>query len=141
MPTAIKAALKKWEETTGKKANEAVEVKLIGVYPPIEKMDHTLGALTSCEKLSLSTNMITNIQNLQNLKCLKILSLGRNLVKSLAGEKDSSCNPANDCITGIEAVGETLEQLWISYNKIGNLGPLAKMEKLTTLYMAHNLVK
>ena len=85
MPTTIKAALKKWEETTGKKAGEAVEVKLIGVYPPIEKMDHTLAALTSCEKLSLSTNMITSIQNLHNLKCLKILSLGRNLIKSLAG--------------------------------------------------------
>ena len=48
---------------------------------------------------------------------------------------------ANDCIAGIEAVSETLEQLWISYNKVGSLGPLAKMGKLTTLYMAHNLVK
>ena len=86
MPTTIKAALKKWEETTGKKANEAVEVKLIGVYPPIEKMDHALAAITACGKLSLSTNMITNIQNLQNLKCLKILSLGRNLIKNLAGK-------------------------------------------------------
>ena len=85
MPTTIKAALKKWEETTGKKAGEAMEVKLIGVYPPIEKMDHTLAALTSCQKLSLSTNMITTIQNINNLKSLKILSLGRNLVKSLAG--------------------------------------------------------
>ena len=42
---------------------------------------------------------------------------------------------------GLEAVGETLEQLWISYNKIDKLAPLAKMEKLHTLYMAHNLVK
>ena len=38
MPTTIKQALKKWEETTGKKAGEATEVKLIGVYPPIEKV-------------------------------------------------------------------------------------------------------
>ena len=44
-------------------------------------------------------------------------------------------------IAGLEAVGETLEQLWISYNKIDKLAPLAKMEKLHTLYMAHNLVK
>ena len=69
---------------------------------------------------------LPSIQNLQNLKNLKILSLGRNLIKSLAG---------------IEAVGETLEQLWISYNKINNLQPLVKLEKLHTLYMAHNLVK
>jgi dynein light chain 1 len=60
-------------------------VKLIGVYPPLEKMDNSVGVLASCEKLSLSTNMITQIQNLQNLKNLKILSLGRNLIKSLAG--------------------------------------------------------
>ena len=93
MPTTIKAALKKWEETTGKKGNEANEVKLIGVYPPIEKMDSTLGSLTSCEKLSLSTNMITNIQNMQNLKRLKIVSLGRNLIKSLSG-KDISRHTA-----------------------------------------------
>ena len=105
MPTTIKQALKKWEEATGKKGSEATEVKLIGVYPPIEKvrgkyvnhgfyeilysnfgkMDSTLQTLTSCEKLSLSTNMITGIQNLNNMKSLKILSLGRNLIKNLAG--------------------------------------------------------
>ena len=39
MPTTIKAALKKWEEATGRKAGEAKEIKLIGVYPPIEKME------------------------------------------------------------------------------------------------------
>ena len=38
MPTTIKQALKKWEEATGKKGSEATEVKLIGVYPPIEKV-------------------------------------------------------------------------------------------------------
>ena len=49
-------------------------------------MDSALNSLSSCEKLSLSTNMITNVQNLQNLKFLKILSLGRNLIKNLAGQ-------------------------------------------------------
>ena len=39
---------------------------------------------------------------------------------------------------GIEGVAETLEQLWISYNKIEKLAPLAKMTKIKTLYMAHN---
>ena len=38
MPTTIKQALKKWEEATGKKGSDATEVKLIGVYPPIEKV-------------------------------------------------------------------------------------------------------
>ena len=51
-----------------------------------EKMDSSLGHLANCEKLSLSTNMITNIQNLQAMSKLKILSLGRNLIKSLAGK-------------------------------------------------------
>jgi len=126
MPTTIKQALKKWEEATGKKGSDATEVKLIGVYPPIEKMDSTLASLTACEKLSLSTNMITGVQNLHNMKNLKILSLGRNLIKNLAG---------------IEAVGDTLEQLWISYNKIEKLAPLASLVHLKTLYMAHNNVK
>ena len=89
-------------------------------------MDSTLAALTACEKLSLSTNMITNIQNIHNMKSLKILSLGRNLIKNLAG---------------IEVVGESLEQLWISYNKVEKLAPLAKLVNLKTLYMAHNNVK
>jgi hypothetical protein len=40
MPTTIKAALKKWEEATGRKSGESKEIKLIGVYPPIEKVKH-----------------------------------------------------------------------------------------------------
>ena len=85
MPTTLKAALKKWEEASGKKSSEAKEIKLIGVYPPIEKMEGPLHILVNCEKLSLSTNLIVTIQNLQVLKNLKVLSLGRNLIKSLQG--------------------------------------------------------
>jgi dynein light chain 1 len=48
-------------------------------------MDSSLNHLSNCEKLSLSTNMITNIQNINSMHKLKILSLGRNLIKSLAG--------------------------------------------------------
>ena len=83
MPTSIKAAIKKWEEATGSKASEAQEIKLIGVYPPIEKMDGPFHLLVNCEKFSLSTNMISNINNLQAFKTLKVLSLGRNVIKNL----------------------------------------------------------
>jgi dynein light chain 1 len=123
--SSLKNCLKKWEEVYEQKCGEAVEVKLIGVFPPIERMDNSLTKLVMCEKLSLSTNMISMINNLQNMKSLKILSLGRNLVKSLAG---------------IEAVADTLEELWISYNRIEKLTPLTKMIKLKTLFMAHNFV-
>ena len=99
MPTTIKAALKKWEEASGKKSAEAKEIKLIGchfwndtkedfilttnyvlfmnltyfikgVYPPIEKLEGPLHILVNCEKLSLSTNLIVNIQNLQVLSTI-----------------------------------------------------------------------
>ena len=40
MPTTIKAALKKWEEATGRKSGDSKEIKLIGVYPPIEKVTY-----------------------------------------------------------------------------------------------------
>ena len=43
-------------------------------------------------------------------------------------------------LQGIEGAGETLEQLWISYNQIDKLKPIRNMTKLHTLYMAHNLV-
>ena len=126
MPTSIKQALKKWEEANQMKPAEAVEIKLNGCFPPIEKLDGPFHILINCEKLSLSTNMIVNIQNLQVLKNLRILSLGRNLIKSLQG---------------VEGVGDTLEELWISYNQIDKLKPIRNLVKLKTLYMAHNMVR
>ena len=126
MPTTIKAALKKWEEATGRKAPAAEEIKLIGVYPPIEKMEGPLQLLMKCEKFCLSTNQISNISNLQAFKNLKILSLGRNIIKSLQG---------------IEGAAETLEQLWISYNQLDRLKPIRNMLRLKVLYMSHNYVR
>ena len=38
MPTTIKAALKKWEEASGKKSAEAKEIKLIGDYSSLVKI-------------------------------------------------------------------------------------------------------
>uniref|UniRef100_A0A8C2AAG1 Dynein axonemal light chain 1 n=1 Tax=Cyprinus carpio TaxID=7962 RepID=A0A8C2AAG1_CYPCA len=124
--TTIKEALVKWEEKTGEKANEATAVKLYSQIPPIEKMDASLSNLVNCERLSLSTNCIEKIANLNGLKNLKILSLGRNNVKNL---------------NGLEAVGDTLEELWISYNLIEKLKGIHVMKKLKVLYMSNNLVK
>uniref|UniRef100_A0A3B4B932 Dynein axonemal light chain 1 n=1 Tax=Periophthalmus magnuspinnatus TaxID=409849 RepID=A0A3B4B932_9GOBI len=124
--TTVREALTKWEEKTGEKANEAKAVKLYGQVPPIEKMDASLSMLSSCEKLSLSTNCIEKITNLNGLKNLKILSLGRNNIKVLSG---------------LEAVGDTLEELWISYNLIEKLKGVHSMKNLKVLYMSNNLVK
>lgn len=126
MPTTIKEALTKWEEKNQLKASESKEIKLNVQFPPIEKMDASLSTLTSCERLSLSTNMIEKIANLNGLKNLKILSLGRNCIKNLAG---------------LEVVGDTLEELWISYNGIEKLKGITVLKKLKVLYMSNNLVK
>ncbi|XP_069494871.1 dynein axonemal light chain 1 [Ambystoma mexicanum] len=124
--TSIKEALAKWEEKAGQKASEAKEVKLYAQIPPIEKMDASLSTLVNCEKLSLSTNCIEKIANLNGLKNLRILSLGRNNIKNL---------------NGLEAVGDTLAELWISYNLIEKLKGIHVMKKLKVLYMSNNLVK
>ena len=124
--TTIKEALAKWEEKNSCKASDSKEVKLYGQIPPIEKMDASLSTLTQCEKLSLSTNCIEKIANLNGLKNLKILSLGRNNVKSLAG---------------LEAVGDTLNELWISYNLIEKMKGISVLKKLKVLYISNNCVK
>jgi dynein light chain 1 len=124
--TSIKDALAKWQEKNGEDPKEAKVIKLYMQLPPIEKMDPTLSTLGQCESLSLSSNCIDRISNLNGLKNLKILSLGRNLIKNL---------------TGLEAVGDTLQQLWISYNLIEKLKGIAALSKLKILYMSNNNVK
>ena len=68
MPTSIKQALKKWEEASGRKAADSKEIKLIGVSPPIEKMEGPFHLLANLERFSLSTNQISTVANLQVLK-------------------------------------------------------------------------
>ena len=46
--SSLKNCLKKWEEVYEQKCGEAVEVKLIGVFPPIERMDNSLTKLEMC---------------------------------------------------------------------------------------------
>ena len=89
-------------------------------------MDDSLNQLENCEKLSLSTNQIERIINLPKLKMLKILSLGRNNIKR---------------IVGLDEIGQTLEQLWLSYNQIEKLEGLNPCIKLHTFYITNNRIK
>lgn len=125
--TTIKEALARWEEKhPGCKVCDAEEVALYFQIPLVEKMDASLSTLSCCKKLSLSTNGIEKISNLNGLKNLTILSLGRNGIKSL---------------TGLEAVGDSLQELWISYNSIEKLKGINVLKKLVVLYISNNQVK
>jgi len=121
-----------WEEKKeNKDANrtlaDMVEVKFQMWIPPIEKLDASTSMFPKCEFLSLNTNMIERISNLNSLKFLKILSVGRNLIKSLAG---------------VEVCADTLEEIWASYNQIEKptVGTV-KCKKLRALYLANNWVR
>ena len=119
-------AIQEWEAKTSQRAAEATEIKLYAWNPSISKMDQGLNQLVNCTKLSLSTNNIDKIMNLSNLKNLKILSLGRNNIRK---------------ITGLDEVGATLEQLWISYNLIEKLDGIQSCVRLTTLFISNNKIK
>ena len=63
--------------------------------------------------------------SLPKLKNLKILSLGRNNIKR---------------IMGLEDIGQTLEQLWMSYNCVEKLDGLQPCMKLHTLFLSNNKI-
>merc|ERR1712190_572016 len=90
------------------------------------KMDSSLNQLVSVRQLSLSTNCIDKMISLPALKNLEILSLGRNVIKK---------------ITGLDEIGSTLRELWLSYNSISTLDGLQPCTKLTTLFMSNNKIK
>lgn len=123
--TTIKDAIKLFEEKRGVPATEAEKVELHGMIPPIEKMDATLSTLKACKHLALSTNNIEKISSLSGMENLRILSLGRNLIKK---------------IENLDAVAETLEELWISYNQITGLSGIEKLVNLRVLFMANNKI-
>ena len=83
--TTCKAALESWKKKNNcTDISTAIKVKLICQIPSIHKMDGvTLGQLSSCEQLSLSTNQIDKITALPGCKNLKILSLARNNIKKI----------------------------------------------------------
>lgn len=43
----VKDALKKWENASGVNASDAVEIKLIGCYPPIDRLDASISTLAN----------------------------------------------------------------------------------------------
>ena len=89
-------------------------------------MDDSLNSLENCEKLSLASNNIERIINLPKLKQLKVLSIGRNNIKRLQG---------------LEEIGNTLEELWVSYNFIEKLDGIGPCNKLIMLFCSHNRIK
>ncbi|CAL6067560.1 Dynein_light chain [Hexamita inflata] len=101
------------------KPEDIVECNIFYEQPSIERMDPSLSMLKSCKKLSMSSNNIEKIAYLNGLQ-LEILSLGRNLIRKL---------------DGVEAVKDTLQELWISYNQIDKLSvlvnyPFPKLRKI-----------
>ena len=123
--TSCKDAIKNWEAKNETPASESTVVKLYAQVPAIEKMDESLNQLEAWEHLSLSTNSIDRMISLPKLKNLKILSLGRNMIKR---------------IMGLEEIGQTLEQLWMSYNQIEKLDGLQPCIKLHTLFLSNNKI-
>mmetsp|Transcript_41555 Transcript_41555/g.123365 ORF Transcript_41555/g.123365 Transcript_41555/m.123365 type:complete len:194 (-) Transcript_41555:40-621(-) len=125
--TNCQKAIQIWsEKNEGASAEECEVVKLLCLSPPINKMDSTLNSLVACKHLALSTNCIDKMISLPALKNLEILSLGRNSIKK---------------IQGLEEVGATLKELWISYNGISTLDGLNCCTKLTTLFISNNKIK
>ena len=70
--------------------------------------------------------MIEKISGINSLKNLRILSLGRNYIKNFSG---------------LEAVGDHLEELWLSYNMIEKIRGVHVLKSLKVLYLGNNLVK
>lgn len=125
--TSCAKAISIWsEKNEGAVPEEATVIKLLCMTPPIEKMDSSLNTLVNVNKLSLSTNCIDKMISLPNLKNIEILSLGRNVIKKIAG---------------LEEIGATLKELWLSYNSIATLDGLHPCVKLTTLLMSNNKIK
>jgi dynein light chain 1 len=125
--TNCQKAIQIWsEKNEGANPEEADVVKLLCLSPPIEKMDSSLNQLVNVRHLALSTNCIDKMISLPALKNIQILSLGRNVIKK---------------ITGLEEIGATLLELWISYNSISTLDGLQPCSKLQVLFMSNNKIK
>ena len=87
-------------------------------------MDEALNTLEYVNNLSLSTNDIEEIA-LPKLQYLKILSLARNKIRR---------------ISSLDQIGNSLEQLWLSYNLIEELDGLQPCIKLEFLSISNNKI-
>lgn len=129
--TTCAKAMKIFEESTVRNpdklpANEALNVKLYFMKPPIAKLDPAaLAGLTECVHLALSSNSIEKMINLSALQNLEILSMGRNNIRK---------------IENLDGIGDHLEQLWLSYNAISSLSGLERCTKLKVLYIGNNKI-
>jgi len=121
---AIKAfATNQYRNKVGEKPEEAANVRLYGMLPPITKMDPAaLSTLKECKHLALSSNNIDKIGNLAGMEKLVVLSLGRNNIKKLEN---------------LDGLGARLEQLWISYNSISSLAGIEKLRALRVIAITH----
>lgn len=125
----LSSAVKQWQEkNVEKKLSDETKISLICTSPPIDKIDNSVNAFVNCVQLSLSTNCIDKIPLLpkSGLPKIEILSLGRNLIKK---------------ITGLEEIGNTLRELWISYNQISTLDGLNCCTRLEVVYISNNKIK
>lgn len=87
-------------------------------------IDNSHSALTKLIKLVISTVSVCFLKLI--IANLKILSLGRNNIKK---------------IEGLDAVSDTLEELWVSYNQIEKLNGVECCKKLKVLYASNNKIK
>ena len=79
----LSKAIQLWENQeenlqSGTKLADQQKINLC--YKGIDTIDGSINSLVNCEKLSLSSNLISKIPDI-NLQKLKILSLGRNKIK------------------------------------------------------------
>ena len=124
--TSTREAIKRWEAANPD--TPIAEAKWANLYcqlPPMDKMGEELNQFESCEKMSLSTNAIERMTALPKLKNLKILSLSRNNIKR---------------IMALDEVGQSLEELWLSYNQIDKIDGLGNCVKLHTFFLGNNRV-
>ncbi|KAG7669817.1 hypothetical protein KSW81_007961 [Nannochloris sp. 'desiccata'] len=106
------------------------KVSLAACCPPLDKLDPNFGQTVGpqCKLLSLSTNNIDRLAgtSLTGLDKLEILSVGRNCLKRL---------------DGLEAVSNTLQELWASYNALEKLAGVERCSHLRVLYASNNKIK
>ena len=65
--TAMGTIIIQQDKHPDKKLEDAEEIKLLCMIPPIDKVDESLNALKSVKYLSLSTNCIERMPALNNL--------------------------------------------------------------------------